>query len=122
MAKRVLIIEDEPLASKALEKKFMRSGFDTHTALSGEDAVALLCKEQFDVVLSDLVLQNKMGGHDVIAWMREKGMQTPVIILSNLCAPEDIARSKELGAVEHFLKSMTPMHEVVDFVSKVVSA
>lgn len=61
---RVLIIDDEPAICRALTFALTRAGFYVRTALSGDDGIAMLKKEPFDVLVLDLRVQDMRG--DVI--------------------------------------------------------
>lgn len=110
--KKILIIEDEKTLSKALELKLTLLGFAVTTAFDGENGVAILLKESFELILLDLVMP-KMGGLEVLAILKEKNILTPVMVLSNLSQESDMRRTKELGAKEFFIKSSTPLMTIV---------
>lgn len=109
---RLLIVEDEKNASKALERKFSNSGFDVTVAMNGEEALDHLNKGTFDAILLDLLLP-KIDGYEVLKELQTRNSKIPIIVLTNLGADSDIEKSKELGAREHYVKSMTPMKLIV---------
>ncbi len=113
--KSILIIEDEKPIARALELKLTHAGFQAQTAFNGEEGIAFLEKENFDLVLSDLVMP-KLDGFGVLEHMKKKGIKTPVIIQTNLNQAEDEKHAKELGAKEFFIKSNTPIAEIVDHI------
>ncbi|MDE3216657.1 MAG: response regulator [Gemmatimonadota bacterium] len=61
---RVLIIDDEPAICKALSIGLARAGFYVKTALTGDEGIALIKKEPFDVLVLDLRVHDMRG--DVI--------------------------------------------------------
>lgn len=61
---RVLIVDDEPAICKALSIGLSRAGFHVRTALTGDEAIAVLKKEPVDVLVLDLRVQDMRG--DVI--------------------------------------------------------
>lgn len=61
---RVLIIDDEPAICRALSIGMSRAGFYVRTALSGDEGIAMLKKETFDVLVLDLRVHDMRG--DVI--------------------------------------------------------
>lgn len=117
--KRVLIAEDEKPMARALEMKLNSLGFDAHTVFDGEQALAALKAEKFDVVLLDLMMP-KLDGFGVLEALQKEGSKVPVIVSSNLGQPEDMERAKGLGAVDFFVKSDTPISEVVTHVTNVL--
>ena len=113
VAKRVLIVEDEKSLAKAMGFVITRHGFEIRTVYSGEEALEILKKEKFDMVLLDILLPS-IGGLETLREMRSGGDMTPVIILSNLSDAETMKQAKELGAQDYLLKSSTPILQVID--------
>lgn len=110
--RRVLIVDDEKPLLRALELKFSNAGFEVTTASDGEQALSILEKEKFNVVLLDLVMPKK-DGFAVLAELKAKGKKVPVIVLSNLSQDEDIKRARELGAIDYLVKPETSIFELV---------
>lgn len=114
MAKeKILIVEDEKAMARALELKLTHAGFETVSAGNGEDALTILEKETFALILLDLVMP-KMDGFSVLETLKHKNIKTPVMILSNLSQEEDEKRAKALGAKDFFVKSNTPIATIVE--------
>ena len=113
ISKRILVIEDEKPMAHALELKLTHAGFSVQSIGNGEEGLALMEKEKFDLVLLDLVMP-KMDGFGVLEEMKKKGIETPVMVQSNLAQEEDESRVKALGAKEFFIKSNTPIAEIVE--------
>ena len=118
-AKKILIAEDEKPMSKALEIKLGREGYDIKVAYNGEEAIDYLKKEKFDLVLLDLIMPKK-DGFDVLTEIRDKKIKTSVIVLSNLGQEEDMNRAKALGAKDFFIKSATPIAEILGHIQKML--
>ncbi|PIR49010.1 response regulator [Candidatus Peregrinibacteria bacterium CG10_big_fil_rev_8_21_14_0_10_55_24] len=110
--KKVLIAEDERPLAHALELKFAHEGFETHIAGDGQQALDLLKAEKFAAVLLDLIMP-KLDGFAFLEELKKRKTKIPVIILSNLGQDEDIERAKKLGAEGYFVKSNTPIAEIV---------
>jgi DNA-binding response OmpR family regulator len=115
--KRILIAEDEKPLSHALELKLSFSGFDITVVNNGDDAVSTASKEDFDLILLDIVMPGK-NGFEVLEELKKIGKKIPVIMLSNLSQQEDIEKAKQLGAVDFFIKSDTPLSDIVTMVKK----
>jgi len=110
--KRILIVEDELPLARALEIKFQHEGFDTHICLDGEEALQEITAKQYDVILLDLLMP-RMDGFTFMTEMKNRGVQTPTVILSNLGQSKDKERALSLGAVGYYVKSDTPIMEIV---------
>jgi len=117
--KKILIVDDEKSMAKALELKLNKIGFQTTAVFNGEEAIELLKKEKFDLILSDLVMP-RIDGFGLLEILKNKKDKTPVIVSSNLGQEEDLQRAKKLGAKGYFIKSDTPISEVVNQVNKIL--
>jgi CheY-like chemotaxis protein len=74
------------------------------TATDGEEAMELLKRINPDLVLLDLLMPKK-DGYAVLQFLKEQGMGFPAVVISNLSAPEEITKCKELGAKDFIVKS-----------------
>jgi DNA-binding response OmpR family regulator len=110
--KKLLLAEDERAIAKALQLKLSISGFEIEVVNNGEDALSALKDRKFDLLLLDIMMP-KMDGFTVMEEMKKLKNKTPVIILSNLSQEDDAKRAKELGAVDFFIKSNTPLTEII---------
>ena len=116
-SKKLLIAEDERSIAKALQLKLSISGFEVSLASNGEEALALMKEKKFDLLLLDIMMP-KMDGFSVMEAMKKLKNKTPVIILSNLSQEDDAERAKALGAVDFFIKSNTPLTDIIEKVKK----
>lgn len=115
--KKILIVEDERPMATALELKLGKSGFFAHAVYDGTEAIKILEKEKYDLILLDLMMPKK-DGFSVMEDLNKMGIKTPIIISSNLGQEEDINKAKKMGAVGYFIKSDTPISEVVNHVRR----
>lgn len=117
--KKILIAEDEKPLAQALEFKFTRAGFITRNAVNGKEALALMQREKFDLLLLDLIMP-KMDGFTVLAEMKKISINVPVIIISNLSQERDKEKARALGACDFFVKSNIPIADVVKYVKSIL--
>lgn len=110
--KMILIVEDEKPLSHALEMKLKSQGFVTKVVTNGTDAIEELKKTKYQLVLLDLIMP-VMDGFGVLTEMANNKLKVPVIVLSNLGQDEDRTKAKSLGAVDYFVKSNTPIAEIL---------
>ncbi|RJQ34675.1 response regulator [Candidatus Parcubacteria bacterium] len=115
--KKILVVEDEKPMAKALVLKLNHAGFEATMANNGEEALEILQKEQFDLMLLDLIMP-RMDGFSVLEKIKEKGIKVKIVVTSNLGQEEDFARAKDLGAGDYFVKSDTSLSEIVEYVSQ----
>ena len=118
--KKILIIEDEKTLARALELTLTHAGFTVTKALNGEEGVMLLQQQTFDLILLDLIMP-KMDGFGVLMEMRKHDIKTPVMVLSNLSQENDLTRTKEFGVKEFFIKSNTPIVNIVGRVTQILT-
>src|SRR3989338_889938 len=117
--RKILLIEDELPIAKALILKLARAGFDVEHLEDGKEAAARVKKEHYDLIILDLVMPNT-DGFEVLKEIKEFTKETPIVVWSNLSQPEDVARAKELGAREYWVKLTTPLAMVLDRVSGLI--
>ncbi|MCK9578125.1 response regulator [bacterium] len=117
--KKILVAEDEKPLSKALEIKLGKEGFDVTVAQNGEEAISLLSKEDFDVLILDLIMPKK-DGFSVLEFLKEKNKKVRIVVLSNLAQEEDFKKAKDLGAKSYFVKSNTPIIELVNYIKETI--
>jgi len=89
-------------------------GFEIIIARDGREALAVITQHRPHIVLLDVIMPH-MTGIEVLAAIRENpALQTlPVIILSNLDQPDDIARANELGAKAYLIKANLSLKDLV---------
>ncbi len=117
--KAVLIVEDERPLAHALEMKLKNEGYVTHTCMNGTDALAELDKGGYGLVLLDLIMP-VMDGFGVLTEMQQRKYGVPAIVLSNLGQEEDRNKTKQLGALDYFVKSNTPIAQIVQRVKTIL--
>lgn len=113
----LLIVEDEKPLARVMSLKLNSAGYQTTAVFSGEEALAVLAKQSFDLIILDLLMP-KVDGFAVLAHLNKSGIKTPVIVASNLAQKEDIEKAKGLGAVDYFVKSDVTLVEMVNKVKQ----
>jgi len=117
--KKILVAEDEKPLAQALALKLGHAGFFVKNVADGKAVLEELKKEYYDVLLLDLIMP-KAGGFTVLEEMKKQGINTKVIVLSNLVQDEDKKKARDFG-VEFFLeKANTPIADVVQKVNSVL--
>ena len=100
----VLVVDDQDSFRMSLEIALTMS--DKHEVTmsdSGEDAVEKLKNDQFDVVLLDYKMPG-LTGLDVLAWMHENRVDSPVIMLTAAGSEEVAVEAMKLGAYDYLSK------------------
>ena len=103
MAKRVLIVEDEPNIAMALSFLLEQEGFAVSVVADGRKALDSLATDRPDVVILDAMLP-EIDGYEVLKALRRqpKTADLPIVMLTAKGQPQD--RDAALGAgVDHFM-------------------
>lgn len=119
MAKKILIIEDEPSLLKALGEALSIEGFEVAQAIDAERGMSLLQQTRPDLILLDLILPGK-NGFEVLKELKASPeySKIPVIILSNLGDEEEIQQSLKFGAVDFLIKADYDLASLVGVIKK----
>ena len=108
MKDRVLIVDDDPFIVKLLEKVMRSNDLETVSAGSGQEALDILAAQSFDVILMDVMLGD-MEGFDVIKHLRNKGIKTPVMIVSGRNEDYDSLYGLSVGTDDYITKPFRPL-------------
>jgi two-component system copper resistance phosphate regulon response regulator CusR len=100
---KALIIEDEPKTAAYLKKGLGESGFVVDVASDGEEGLHQALDNAYDVVVSDVMLP-RIDGWTIVSRLRERGVATPVLLLTARDAVPDRVRGLELGADDYLVK------------------
>lgn len=99
----VLIVEDEKTIVDILRFNLTKEGFQTIEAYDGQTGLALALEKAPDLILLDLMLP-AMNGFEVCKTIRDKGINTPVLIITAREAENDKIMGLELGADDYITK------------------
>jgi DNA-binding NtrC family response regulator len=100
---RILVVDDEKDICRALEFLLRGEGHDVTTALSGEEAVELLKKDSFDVVLTDLRM-DKIDGIGVLEAAKRLNPDTAVVLMTAYASVESAVDAMKKGASDYIVK------------------
>ncbi len=120
---KILLIEDDPFLSSLLGNRLKREGLDVMNVKSGNEAVKSMKSFDPDLILLDLILPGK-SGFEVLEEMNSDPQvkKTPVLVISNLGQDTDLARAKDLGAIDYVVKARTTIDEMVKKVKDSMAA
>jgi CheY-like chemotaxis protein len=105
---RILIVEDEPNVRLVFRTALEPNGYQIIEASDGETALAWLGQEHLDVVLLDLLMPG-VDGLEVLDRLRERGNDTPVVIVSAYDRAPNVVQAMRLGAIDFLSKPLTPV-------------
>jgi two-component system alkaline phosphatase synthesis response regulator PhoP len=103
MPNQVLVIEDEPTLSRLLSYNLTQEGYETKVVEHGGDGLAEAERHPYDLIILDIMLPG-LSGFEVLTKLRQKGISTPVIILTARNAEEEVVQGLKLGADDYMTK------------------
>ncbi len=115
---RVLVVDDEKDFVDATVKRLRKRGIDAEGVLSGEQALELMKKKRFDVVLLDIKMPGGMDGIETLREMKKIAPITEVILLTGHASVESSIEGLKLGAFDYLLKPM----KLEDLIKKLAEA
>jgi len=103
MSQRILLVEDEPGLVLTLTDRLRSEGYAVETAADGETGLQRAASEAFDLIILDVMLPRK-NGFDVCRDLRQRGNQTPTIMLTARGQVVDKVVGLKLGADDYLTK------------------
>src|SRR5262245_62083604 len=98
-----MVVEDERLLLRSLQRGLEGEGYEVVTAASGEVAQARLAAESFDCLVLDWMLPGR-DGLTILAGLRRAGDRTPVLLLTARDTVEDRVQGLDHGADDYLVK------------------
>ncbi|MGB7606427.1 MAG: response regulator transcription factor [Lutisporaceae bacterium] len=100
---RILLAEDEKELSNALVVILKHNNYSVDAVYDGADALDYGLSDNYDVVILDIMMP-KMSGLEVLEKLREKGIQTPILMLTAKTEIEDRILGLDMGADDYLSK------------------
>jgi len=100
---RVLIVEDERKLAQVLASALQAEHYDVVVAATGEDGFYRANAERFDLVVLDLMLPGR-SGLEILQTLRQRQIDTPVLILTARDGIDDRVLGLDLGADDYLVK------------------
>jgi len=105
--KSILIVDDEPIVRESIRDWLKNAGYEVTTAETGEEALEIMKKQDFDILILDIRLPGKTG---ISVLKRVKILKPEIksIIITAYPSSELAAEAKELGAIDYMVKPIAP--------------
>lgn len=100
---RILVVEDEEKLAASLKEGLEADSYTVTVAHSGEEGFYLVHTQPFDLIILDVLLPGR-NGFEILATMRERGLATPVLLLTAKDAVEDRVQGLDTGADDYLVK------------------
>jgi len=109
---KILIVDDEAPVRELLADLLKKEDYETTACATGMEALTLLKKGEFDVVLLDIKLA-EMSGLDLLKEIRQKYLHLPVVMITGFGFDEElIGKSKQCGCCGYIGKNM-PVTQII---------
>jgi len=112
--KKVLIVEDDKDFLWILRQGFDNQDFSVIYALDGKEGLEVAVKENPDLIIVDILLP-QIDGIDMVKKIKERGIASQIIFLTNFKDPDHISRALEAaGETDYIVKSDVHMDAIVE--------
>jgi two-component system OmpR family response regulator len=101
---RLLVVEDDRRLAATLRRGLGREGFGVDLVGDGEEALSAVMTAPFDLILLDVMLPGATDGFGVCHDLRDRGVRTPVLMLTARDNVEDRVRGLNAGADDYLVK------------------
>jgi two-component system, OmpR family, copper resistance phosphate regulon response regulator CusR len=100
---RILVIEDEQKLANTLKEGLQADDYSVDLAHSGEEGFFRVETERFDLIVLDVMLPGR-SGLEILAAMRQRGLKTPVLMLTARDTVQDRVLGLDTGADDYLVK------------------
>lgn len=99
----ILLVEDESSVANFIRKGLTEEGYEVSLAFNGDQGIQMATNSSYDLIILDIMLPDK-NGIEVCEAIRKAKIQTPVLFLTALGTPENIALGLNTGADDYLVK------------------
>ncbi len=100
---RILVVEDDEILANMLKEGLIEEGYAVDVAYSGDDGFYMAESMPYDVIILDLMLP-EMDGFTILEKLREKNIETPVLVLTAKDGIDDKVKGLDKGADDYITK------------------
>ena len=116
---RILVVDDEDALRTVLSSELEGEGYQVDSAADGDEAMIIVKKKPFDLVLLDIKMP-KVDGFEVLKFIKEKHPAVKVIMLTGFADLKNAIESKKLGA-EDFVSKPYDLVDLLTTIERVLS-
>ncbi len=100
---KALVIDDDLIIREMLQTFLKNEGFDAFLASDGKEAISIIKKEEFDIILTDLVMPN-IGGIELLKEASSLNLKTPFIVMTAFGTIQTAVEAMRYGAFDYITK------------------
>jgi two-component system, NtrC family, response regulator PilR len=116
----VLVVDDEAQLRAQIERALVHAGHRVEEASSGNEALKLLKEKRYDLLVTDLMMDEGTG-FEVLEWVRDNAPGLPVVICSSYAKPENL-KTFLTTQFYRIIRKPVGMDELVDQVRELLAA
>lgn len=119
MKEKILLVDDEPDILLTIGRMLKREGYDVFTADSGINALKTMDKTVFDLIISDMAMEEEYSGVELVKALRNTDSITPIIIITGVGTIESAVEAIQKGAF-HYLKKPIKNQDIIILVKRAI--
>ena len=104
---KILVVDDEPIVIRSAKRILGAEGYDVDGAGGGREAIIMMEKKNYDLVLTDLKMP-EVDGITLMRWIRKSRPETGIVVITGYPSQETIKEALELGIIDYVPKPFTP--------------
>jgi len=105
--KRILVVDDDPVVGKSIDRVLAPKGYAVITAANGEEALSRIAGENYDMVYTDIRMPG-MDGIEVARRIKASRPWLPVLIVTGFGSEENEAKARAIGVSGFLRKPLAP--------------
>ena len=103
-ALKILVVDDDPVTRSLLSTRLSKEDYDIETAEDGVEAIRMIAKQYYDVILTDLMMPGGVDGIGVLESAKENNFKTEVILITAHGSIDNAIVAMKKGAVDYLQK------------------
>jgi DNA-binding NtrC family response regulator len=116
---RILVVDDEEALRSVLSSELLSGGYEVMTASDGDEAITMVQKNKYDLVLLDIKMP-KVDGFEVLKFIKNNAPTVRVIMLTGFADLKNAIESKKHGA-EDFVSKPYDLVDLLTTIERVLS-
>ena len=121
MSAKVLVVDDEALICKMLERTLRLAGYEVRSETIPEDGLTLLKQESFDVLITDLHMSG-MNGLELLQRARKIQPSCEVVMMTGYATVETAREALKLGAIDYITKPIKVDEELRPLIASIIDS
>ncbi len=109
MKGKILVVDDEQIVLRSCERILAPEGYIVDTSISAKDALALLEKNTYDLIITDIKMP-EMDGIEFMRQVRAKNPDVNIVVITGYPSQESIKEALSFRIIDYIAKPFSPNH------------